>query len=165
MTVVGESDQFVIYRLRAKPVEYSVRIRHFVSGGEWMMGVTVYDVAESDRAKLAVVDDLRRAIEIFEEEKSSTELRREWLAQRNGYLPPPLERDCPPRPASGCCEACGAGVGIAELRLDHDHYTGKFRGWTCQRCNVGIGVLGDTVDDLKRALSYLLRHYAPEYSL
>jgi hypothetical protein len=30
-------------------------------------------------------------------------------------------------------------------------------------CNVGVGVLGDTVSALKLALAYLLRHYAPNY--
>jgi hypothetical protein len=63
----GKSDQFVVHRLRAKPIEYTIKIRHFVSGGVWMMGVTVCDIEESERARLSVADDLRRAAELCED--------------------------------------------------------------------------------------------------
>jgi len=93
---------------------------------------------------------------------SVNELHREAKARRKGYAPPPREVDCPPRPADGKCQSCKR---VRPLVLDHDHFTGAFRGWTCRHCNVGIGVLGDTVADLQRALAYLLRHYAPEYEI
>lgn len=60
------SDQFVIHRLRSKPVEYTVQIRHFVSGGSWQMGVTVLDLAEGDEARSRVADDLRYAADMLE---------------------------------------------------------------------------------------------------
>ena len=60
-------DQFVIHRLRAKPVEYTVKIRHFVSGGEWMMGVTVCDIEEGERGRLSVAADLRHAAGMLED--------------------------------------------------------------------------------------------------
>lgn len=41
------------------------------------------------------------------------------------------------------------------LFVDHDHATGKVRGLMCPSCNLAIGVLGDTVDALQRAVSYL----------
>jgi hypothetical protein len=68
--MINNPDQFVIHRLRAKPVEYTVKIRHYVSDGKWMMAVTVYDIEDSERAHLAVADDLRRAAEICEGDKS-----------------------------------------------------------------------------------------------
>jgi hypothetical protein len=43
------------------------------------------------------------------------------------------------------------------LCLDHNHETGKFRGWLCDNCNTGIGKLGDTVEGLERAIAYLKR--------
>jgi hypothetical protein len=39
--------------------------------------------------------------------------------------------------------------------IDHDHETGEVRGVLCNRCNVGIGNLGDSVEGVERALSYL----------
>ena len=68
MTVTGDPDQFVVHRLRAKPVEYTVKIRHFVSGGGWMIGVQVLDLEDSDRARLCVADDLRRVADIVEDD-------------------------------------------------------------------------------------------------
>jgi hypothetical protein len=43
------------------------------------------------------------------------------------------------------------------VHCDHDHRTGKFRGWLCRMCNTAIGALGDDVDGLERALAYLRR--------
>lgn len=53
-------------------------------------------------------------------------------AQRFHYAPPPLEKDCPPRPLDSRCQGCGR---LAKLMMDHDHDTGVFRGWVCQFCN------------------------------
>jgi hypothetical protein len=50
------------------------------------------------------------------------------------------------------CELCQQ---IRKLRFDHDHRTGKFRGWICHTCNVGLGQLGDTVQGLQKGVAYL----------
>jgi hypothetical protein len=50
------------------------------------------------------------------------------------------------------CECCKQ---IDKLVVDHDHTTGKFRGWLCKRCNLGIGKLGDNLEGLKKAVKYL----------
>ena len=39
--------------------------------------------------------------------------------------------------------------------LDHDHDTGKVRGWICSPCNVTLGAFGDNTINLKRAIKYL----------
>lgn len=62
-------NQFVIHRLRSKPVEYTVRIKHFVSGGQWMMSVGVEDIAEDDVNRDRVADDLRDAAILIEGSK------------------------------------------------------------------------------------------------
>lgn len=38
---------------------------------------------------------------------------------------------------------------------DHDHKTGKFRGVLCQRCNHALGLVGDSVELLKKLIKYL----------
>ena len=40
-------------------------------------------------------------------------------------------------------------------QLDHCHETGDFRGWLCKKCNTGLGLLGDNVTELSRAIKYL----------
>ncbi|MFI5397641.1 MAG: endonuclease domain-containing protein [Candidatus Binatia bacterium] len=64
----------------------------------------------------------------------------------------------PTRARPATCECCG-GVPDADkvLALDHCHETGVFRGWLCGRCNRGIGLLGDSVGGLERAIRYLRR--------
>jgi hypothetical protein len=62
----------------------------------------------------------------------------------------------PTRPEPAVCELCAAPrPGAKTLCLDHDHVTGQFRGWLCHRCNAGIGLLGDDLASLRRAVAYL----------
>jgi Autographiviridae endonuclease VII len=60
---------------------------------------------------------------------------------------------------NGLCACCGkpASTGPRRLLVDHDHNTGQIRGLLCRRCNTGIGMLGDDVEGVRRALSYLER--------
>lgn len=44
---------------------------------------------------------------------------------------------------------------IKRLSVDHCHITTINRGLLCQRCNVGIGMLGDDIKTLARAIIYI----------
>jgi hypothetical protein len=62
------------------------------------------------------------------------------------------------RPKTTKCECCDQPRnGKGQLHLDHDHGRDVFRGWLCMRCNVGIGMLGDSAEGVRRALCYLER--------
>lgn len=74
---------------------------------------------------------------------------RAYHRKRTG-LPIPTRRE-PKR-----CELCKQEQ-FRGLCIDHDHNTGAFRGWLCHRCNGGLGYLGDTLRQLKRAVRYLER--------
>lgn len=62
-----------------------------------------------------------------------------------------------PRPMPEICEVCGAFAGIGKfgIHYDHDHKTGKFRGWLCGRCNVALGLLKDNKETLLALVDYL----------
>jgi Recombination endonuclease VII len=72
-----------------------------------------------------------------------------WKRKQMGI--PEATRLCPLN-----CECCG-NILISGKRthLDHDHATGKFRGWLCNSCNLGIGALGDSIEGIRKALTYL----------
>jgi hypothetical protein len=57
----------------------------------------------------------------------------------------------------GGCAICGGWSGREWLDIDHDHVTGQFRGFLCGRCNKGLGLLGDNIDGLRKAMDYLNR--------
>jgi hypothetical protein len=64
----------------------------------------------------------------------------------------------PTRPRPEFCEAQGckpSGKGV--LHADHDKITGKFRGWLCSRCNMGLGSLGDNETGILALLEYIRR--------
>ncbi len=46
-------------------------------------------------------------------------------------------------------------VGISKVVLDHDHSTGKVRGWLCESCNTGIGRFDDDVGIVSKAIDWL----------
>lgn len=68
---------------------------------------------------------------------------------------------------NGCCAICsraGHRLGLGGeanrhnvLCVDHDHSTGAVRGLLCMRCNRAIGMLGDSHEVLKSAISYLMQ--------
>jgi hypothetical protein len=72
----------------------------------------------------------------------------------------------------GLCAICsvplkiefGLGKGGTKLCVDHNHQTGKVRGLLCKRCNTGLGVLGDTAEQLNKAISYIANPPFKEHS-
>jgi len=48
------------------------------------------------------------------------------------------------------------------LHIDHNHKSGNVRGLLCNKCNGGIGLLGDSIQILKRAVKYLIERGSSE---
>ena len=56
------------------------------------------------------------------------------------------------------CEICDTNAPrrrSGAICFDHDHKTGKFRGWICQRCNSVLGMVRDDAELLVRLSKYL----------
>ena len=54
-----------------------------------------------------------------------------------------------------CPELCECCSGPGPLHFDHDHETGKFRGWICPGCNLACGMLKDNPDRAMSVAIYL----------
>lgn len=58
------------------------------------------------------------------------------------------------RPRPDTCEVCNQeGV----ISFDHDHKTGKFRGWLCRECNSILGFANDDYKLLKRLATFVYK--------
>jgi len=55
---------------------------------------------------------------------------------------------------NGCCAICGE-LFTETPRIDHDHISGETRGLLCNPCNLGIGILNDDPELLRKAALYL----------
>ena len=60
---------------------------------------------------------------------------------------------------NGKCGCCGKHHTDEHysLAVDHDHNTDAVRGLLCGNCNRAIGMLGDSIEGVQRALDYLLK--------
>jgi len=64
-------------------------------------------------------------------------------------------------PEDAKCAICGHRRASArDICIDHDHSTGKFRGYLCHKCNRGIGFLKDDPLLVLKAADYLIESAA-----
>ncbi len=57
----------------------------------------------------------------------------------------------------GCCAICRISqddLGYT-LEIDYDQNKGKVRGLLCKKCNLGIGMFGEDVENINKAIRYL----------
>ena len=62
------------------------------------------------------------------------------------------------------CPICRRGFNTGpgtEPHIEHNHDSGWVRGITCEMCNRGLGALGDDVDNVQRAVEYLISNATP----
>lgn len=58
--------------------------------------------------------------------------------------------------SKGVCAICGKPPARnRRLAIDHCHATGKVRGLLCHKCNSAIGLLGDSLELVRSAATYL----------
>lgn len=62
----------------------------------------------------------------------------------------------------GCCGICEKRT--EDLVIDHDHRTGFRRGLLCSACNTGLGQFQDNSDILQKAVDYLVKGKANEFT-
>lgn len=55
----------------------------------------------------------------------------------------------------GLCNEPFLSLGKNHLHIDHCHETNQVRSLLCMKCNVGLGMLGDNVEGLTKALAYV----------
>lgn len=89
-------------------------------------------------------------------EQGKKQRRKETLKHNYGITPEDYDKLLVEQ--NGLCAICGAnepGRGHQHFSVDHDHETGVVRGLLCNNCNRGLGLLGDNIEGIKRALNYL----------
>ena len=84
--------------------------------------------------------------------KKPKEYQRNWeLQKKYGISLEEYKLNCELR--DNTCEICSNKV--KTLHVDHDHNTGKVRGYLCGSCNRALGLFKDSSNVLKQAYKYL----------
>lgn len=108
----------------------------------------------SNKTKKCIYCDKEKPLADFPKHsmyKDNLDMRCRQCVKSQAQIRRELHKIAPSKPE--LCECCGQ-VPI-KWCLDHDHDTNKFRGWICERCNTGLGKLGDNIDGVTKALNYL----------
>lgn len=106
--------------------------------------------AKSRRWREANPEKARECAKRWRERPENKDKQRLWRRQQDGVL------DATGEARTGFCPIC---LREKPLVCDHHHgpnNEGNTRGWICDRCNRGLGHLGDTAENVRRALDYLL---------
>lgn len=90
------------------------------------------------------------AIKADPERRKAYELRKRFGIEYSDYLSLMSSQ-------GGVCASCGMPPSSLFLSVDHCHLTGRIRGLLCSNCNAGIGLLGDDLAGLRKAVLYLER--------
>lgn len=113
-----------------------------------------YDANPEQRRKLALDYYRKNRAEILARRAAKRLADPNTLtkARRSRGLPEPT------RPQPTHCELDGRPLEPGKIHLDHDHNTGAFRGWLCNRCNLALGHFGDSIVGLEKGIAYLRKY-------
>ena len=78
---------------------------------------------------------------------ANSHLKRKYGVTLDWYEDQVKQRD-------GNCDMCHK-VPSKALCVDHEHATGRIRGLLCDKCNIALGLFGDNVETIKRAITYV----------
>jgi Recombination endonuclease VII. len=59
---------------------------------------------------------------------------------------------------ASCRKTFVGGNAFLVPHVDHDHKTGKVRGLLCRGCNIALGLLNESPENLRGLLEYLVRN-------
>ena len=116
--------------------------------------------ARSKRSRAKRIDRVREYNREYKKEhpeKNRGALRRSYKRERERQI------ELAGSPVPAVCEVCGCPpAGNAHngkaLHFDHDHSSGRFRGWICFSCNVALGSVRDNIDTLLALVDYLRKN-------
>lgn len=111
-------------------------------------------VAHNARMKEKVCPDCKRSYATGRvSAKNREKYAREYLLRKRYGLT--IEQfDLLVEEQMGVCPVCLGYLGDDPC-IDHDHETGKVRGVLCRKCNLMLGLAGDSLDVFYGAISYL----------
>lgn len=58
------------------------------------------------------------------------------------------------------CQICLTKSSSTRMHIDHDHTTGKVRGYICGSCNTSIGVIAESSENMARSVEYLAKDFS-----
>jgi hypothetical protein len=93
-------------------------------------------------------------------EYNKTEYRKNYCRKYANERLKKLREQTATRPRPEKCECCmeKSPRGVV---WDHDHKSGEFRGWLCNRCNRVLGMCKDNINIFKNLINYLKENKMP----
>lgn len=141
-----------VLKKRAFDREYKQRIK---VERDQMSPEQLESVREADRKYARLYRENNREAH----RESSRESVRRWRYKKFNFTVEDYDRMVIKQGDRCACCDCLKPEDMLYWCVDHDHVTNRVRGLICNNCNGGIGFLGDSVEGVRKALTYLERHY------
>lgn len=103
----------------------------------------------------------RRKLDPEGQRRRNNEFKRRYRIKQEQLMGRPRPAECESCESCGSCGSRGYGRGNKpgiSICFDHDHATGKPRGWLCDRCNKMLGMAADSAELLLKLALYLEQH-------
>ncbi len=113
--------------------------------------ITLYGV--EPMCKVCRLKKRREYSRLYPERVRNTDLKQKYGITLERYAEMVKEQQ-------GKCAICGTAE--TQLKVDHNHQTGKVRGLLCHLCNAMIGCAREDIDILASAAAYLYAEAHPE---
>jgi hypothetical protein len=84
-----------------------------------------------------------------------TEHRKEWARKNAKKRLKEKRNNSATRPGPLTCECCSDNPDARGIVWDHNHESGNFRGWLCNRCNRVLGMCKDSINVFQNLIKYL----------
>jgi hypothetical protein len=113
------------------------------------------------RGKFIRTEEFKEKLRKIKKGQGVGEKNSQWREKshhwKGGISKKPYAHKNATRPKPEQCELCGIyGKELKKgLCYDHDHKTGKFRGWLCGRCNMALGMVNDNSELLSKMSEYV----------
>ena len=126
----------------------------YAKGKKWKLSQEIKDAKKGSKNPFF---GKKHSIETIEKIKKKASHAGELHPMWKGGISQKYRKKLAPRPQPDICEVCGcfAGKGKMGIHYDHDHTTGKFRGWICSRCNRALGMVKDNSETLIALAEYI----------
>jgi hypothetical protein len=102
-------------------------------------------------------EDQRKKIYQEKKDKTTFDIRKNWRLKHRFGINLDIFTEMYEK-QNGRCYLCEKKIEGKDVKVDHNHQTGKLRKLLCHNCNTSLGLLGENLKIFYKCIDYLKEH-------